>query len=184
MCGYTFHSKIMGHLPCHCYLLCRLLNNMAMLWSACHCVAFLVCVLCQPVHSLTHPYISQIFFINLLWRLAIMHLYFPNSYTSMTIVRLNCSYCYRCLYVLSQNTSQFVILFARRFTTKSYISVMAINCVYVCNLYTGCKLNRYGVFIKLWRHHCMQFTVDKVHRKQMNIGALLLLSTTSYNITG
>ena len=63
------------------------------------------------------------------------------------------------------------------FTTKSYISVMAINCVYnVCNLYyTGCKLNSYGVFIKLWRHHCMQFTVDKVHRKQMNIGAMLLL---------
>ena len=39
-----------------------LLNNVAVLWMAYHCVAFLVCVLCQPVHSLIHPYISQISF--------------------------------------------------------------------------------------------------------------------------
>ena len=44
-----------------------LLNNVAVhvLWSAYHCVAFLVCVLCQPVHSLIHLYISQISFRSL-----------------------------------------------------------------------------------------------------------------------
>ena len=31
-----------------------------MLWSAYHCVGFLVCVPCLPVHSLSHPYISYI----------------------------------------------------------------------------------------------------------------------------
>ena len=35
-----------------------LLDNVAMLWSAYPCVAFFVCVLCQPMHSLSHPYIS------------------------------------------------------------------------------------------------------------------------------
>ena len=39
-----------------------LLNNLAMLWSAYPCMAFLVCVLCKSVHSLSHPYISQISF--------------------------------------------------------------------------------------------------------------------------
>ena len=42
-----------------------LLNNVAMLWSYCTCIShveFLVCVLCQPVHSLSLPYISQIAF--------------------------------------------------------------------------------------------------------------------------
>ena len=33
---------------------------MVVLWSAYHSVAFLVSVLCQTVHSLSHPYISQI----------------------------------------------------------------------------------------------------------------------------
>ena len=31
-----------------------LLNNVAMLWSAYHYVAFLVCVFCQPMHSLSN----------------------------------------------------------------------------------------------------------------------------------
>ena len=37
------------------------------LWSANHCVAFHVCVLCQPVHSLIHPFYTSatLFFRNL-----------------------------------------------------------------------------------------------------------------------
>lgn len=103
-----------------------------------------------------------------------MHLYIFQiySYTFMTIVRLNCSYCYRYLYVLSQNTLTLSLFF---WWEDSQLKVLLVwwlfNCVYnVCNLYTGCKLNHYGVFIKLWRHHCMQLTVDKVYRKQINIG--------------
>ena len=34
-------------------------NNVAVTcYGAYHCVAFRVCVLCQPVHSLSHPYTS------------------------------------------------------------------------------------------------------------------------------
>ena len=36
-----------------------LLNNVAiMLWSAYHCVAFLICVFVSQLHSLSNPYIS------------------------------------------------------------------------------------------------------------------------------
>ena len=42
-----------------------LLNTVAMLWSAYYCVAFLVCVLFQPVHSLSHPTSARLLFRNL-----------------------------------------------------------------------------------------------------------------------
>ena len=46
------------------------MHDVAVLWSAYPCVAFHVCVLCQPVHSLSHPYTSARFLLrNLLWRL-------------------------------------------------------------------------------------------------------------------
>ena len=58
---YISSSKFSVNWHATATYLCRdawLLNNVAVLWSVYHCVVFLLCVLCQPVHSLIHPYIS------------------------------------------------------------------------------------------------------------------------------
>ena len=65
------NKKCNAHCDMHYCYLCRdagLLNNVAMLWSAYHCVhmALLVCVLCQPVHSSAARFSFENLF---LWRL-------------------------------------------------------------------------------------------------------------------
>ena len=70
-CVYALIIMLSAGLPILAYN--NLILHVAMLWSAYCCVAFLiVCVQCQPVYSLimTHFYISQISFRNLLWRLV------------------------------------------------------------------------------------------------------------------
>ena len=55
-----FNNHPLGYISSSGTLFIATYVRMIVVWSVYHCVTFLVCVLCQSVHSLNHLYIMQL----------------------------------------------------------------------------------------------------------------------------